>query len=102
PAYPKERLALLLDDSEVEALVTASGIGPSLPETRAHRVLLDADRDLLARQDPTPIPEAAGPDNLAYVIYTSGSTGVPKGVAVTHGNVARLFATTDPAFRFGP
>ena len=30
-------------------------------------------------------------DDLAYLIYTSGTTGVPKGVAVTHYNVTRLF-----------
>ncbi|HET7230665.1 MAG TPA: amino acid adenylation domain-containing protein, partial [Longimicrobium sp.] len=31
----------------------------------------------------------------AYVIYTSGSTGLPKGVQVTHANVAALFSGMD-------
>ena len=28
------------------------------------------------------------PDELATIIYTSGTTGVPKGVMLTHGNMA--------------
>ncbi len=39
-------------------------------------------------------------DNLAYVIYTSGSIGKPKGVGVTHRNVARLLEATRPWFQF--
>lgn len=32
--------------------------------------------------------EAVEPDELATLIYTSGTTGEPKGVMLTHGNVA--------------
>ncbi len=31
---------------------------------------------------------AATPDDLATIIYTSGTTGEPKGVMLTHGNIA--------------
>jgi long-chain acyl-CoA synthetase len=31
---------------------------------------------------------AVSPDDLATIIYTSGTTGVPKGVMLTHGNMA--------------
>ena len=40
------------------------------------------------------------PSSLAYVIYTSGSTGQPKGVLVSHANVLRLFAATQPWYHF--
>ena len=43
---------------------------------------MDSDRS-------TALP-APSPDDIAYLIYTSGTTGVPKGVAVTHRNVAHL------------
>ncbi|MEZ2215113.1 AMP-binding protein, partial [Sinorhizobium sp. CB7] len=49
-----------------------------------------------------PLTTPLHPDQLAYVIYTSGSTGVPKGVGVTHANVARLFDATAPWYDFGP
>jgi long-chain acyl-CoA synthetase len=34
------------------------------------------------------ISHSVRPDDLATVIYTSGTTGVPKGVMLTHGNMA--------------
>ena len=42
------------------------------------------------------------PDGIAYIIYTSGTTGVPKGVAVTHHNVTRLFDSPDAGLRLAP
>ena len=30
----------------------------------------------------------ARPEDLATIIYTSGTTGEPKGVMLTHGNLA--------------
>ncbi|MCH9647814.1 MAG: amino acid adenylation domain-containing protein, partial [Deltaproteobacteria bacterium] len=103
PAYPAERLRFILEDAGIDFLVTEEKLIPLLPETSA--TILDlASRDLEDAPEPLPkgvLPEIH-PQQLAYVIYTSGSTGQPKGVGVTHGNVRRLMAATEPWFDFGP
>jgi amino acid adenylation domain-containing protein len=100
PAYPKERLRFMLEDSEADVLVTDEPSKAMLPEHAGRVVCLDSDRGLLAELSvANPRPQAT-PANLAYVIYTSGSTGKPKGVLVTHRNVARLFTATEAWFHF--
>src|SRR5581483_7515462 len=42
------------------------------------------------------------PDDIAHIIYTSGTTGTPKGVAVTHHNVTRLFDGLEVGLELGP
>jgi amino acid adenylation domain-containing protein len=100
PSYPAERLAFLLGDSGAQVLVTKRNLLEKPPRHRVPVVCLDADSQLIDAQPEHNLAGTHGPDNLAYVIYTSGSTGAPKGVMVTHRNVARLLAATQDWFDF--
>jgi long-chain acyl-CoA synthetase len=54
-----------------------------------HHALLELG-DRLSEQDPglyAMLRAQVAPGDLATIIHTSGSTGVPKGVALTHGNL---------------
>lgn len=102
PAYPAERLAFMLKDSEVPVLlVREQGSGRKLqmaanqsssPDFQPIVVDLDADWSRIAQENTENIESEVPPDNLVYVIYTSGSTGRPKGVALSHGALNNLLA----------
>ncbi len=85
PKFPEERLAFMLVDSEVSLLLTHSSKRESLPKTTARVVLLDRERESLAKAPAANLGSIGDADRLAYLIYTSGSTGKPKGVMVPRG-----------------
>ena len=89
PAYPKERLAFMLDDA-VSVLLTQRGLLDLLPDHKARVVCLDSDWELIERESRSKPVSDVTSDNLAYVIFTSGSTGKPKGVEISHRAVVNF------------
>ncbi|MEB4212378.1 non-ribosomal peptide synthetase, partial [Mycobacterium sp. 94-17] len=88
PTMPDARITFMLDDAAPIAGVTTAALAERL---RGHGLLvIDVDDPEIHAHPNTGLP-APGPDELAHLIYTSGTTGVPKGVTVTHHNVAQLF-----------
>lgn len=49
-----------------------------------------------------PAARRAGPDDLAALLYTSGSTGVPKGVKISHRNLANFAGWALEELDLGP
>ncbi|EEF60978.1 amino acid adenylation domain protein [Pedosphaera parvula Ellin514] len=88
PAYPKERLAMMLDDSRAPVLVTQEKLLITLPDHKCQVVCIDKTLPT-AFMEQNPVSTAV-PGSLAYVIYTSGSTGKPKGVAMGHRPLVNL------------
>ncbi|MGV0104215.1 non-ribosomal peptide synthetase [Nostoc sp. DSM 114160] len=90
PAYPSERLAFMLEDSQLSILLTQQNLLSKLPEHQAHIVCLDSDKEAITQQSQENLTCLATDKNLSYVIYTSGSTGKPKGVAIEHHSTVAL------------
>src|ERR1019366_9062812 len=88
PAYPKERLAFMLEDAQVPVLLTQERLVERFAEVDAKVICLDSGWETVARESGENPGSSTLPENLAYVIYTSGSTGQPKGVLVSHGSIA--------------
>jgi amino acid adenylation domain-containing protein len=97
PAYPKERLAYMLADSQVRVLLTQEKLLGEMPENKARVICLDSEWNRLSQLSSKNLVSRVKPHNLAYVIYTSGSTGKPKGVMVQQDSVLNLLTALEKA-----
>ncbi|MER7185562.1 amino acid adenylation domain-containing protein [Streptomyces hyaluromycini] len=96
PELPTERVAFMLADAGVVAVLTDGACGGVLPDDGAGSgvpvVVVDDPRVVSAvssvSAEALDVRVPAG--QLAYVIYTSGSTGTPKGVGVPHSGAVNL------------
>jgi amino acid adenylation domain-containing protein len=102
PAYPPERLAFMLKDSDAKVLLTQRPLLDRLPARTTHDIRLDADWGLLTHSPITNNQLPITPSNLAYLIYTSGSTGEPKGVLITHQSLANHCRDACRHYQIGP
>jgi amino acid adenylation domain-containing protein/non-ribosomal peptide synthase protein (TIGR01720 family) len=100
PAYPRERIRYMLEDTGAAVMITDSVCSDSLPVMKDMTVIkLDENREMINRYVAAEIPVTVTPDDLAYLIYTSGSTGQPKGVMITHQGLSNLIHWHTDAFR---
>ncbi|ARU62662.1 hypothetical protein CBW65_18040 [Tumebacillus avium] len=91
PAYPKDRLGFILEETRIPILLTQQGVMAAEVQDSVQVIELDTDRSLLEESGENPVSQARL-DDLVYILYTSGSTGRPKGVAMPHRPVANLLA----------
>jgi len=103
PDYPSERLAYMLDNCSLAALLTQSSLVNTLPNLSVPLIMLDDEAGIGQQAECNPDPAALGltPNHLAYVIYTSGSTGLPKGVMNQHDGVVNRLLWAQSEYRLG-
>nr|QEO74259.1 condensation domain-containing protein [uncultured bacterium] len=87
PAYPRERLAFMLEDSRAHLLLTDDRLAEGFGAGPVTTIRLDANSPALCEGRADNPNRAIADGDLAYVIYTSGSTGRPKGCQIEHRNL---------------
>ena len=81
PIYPKDRLALILEDGNPVIMLTERKLLNNLPETPAKNIYIEEVAAYENESDEN-TNFMVTPETVAYLIYTSGSTGRPKGVQI--------------------
>lgn len=100
PAYPPQRLAFMLEDSQLQFIVTQQALLAQLPKKIAITVCLDQDWQQIKVESIENPNYSSDLTHLAYLIYTSGSTGKPKGVQVLQRGLVNFLHSMQRLFQF--
>jgi non-ribosomal peptide synthetase-like protein len=90
PSFPADRVAFIAEDADLQYLLTTSTMHEKTQELPCRVIELDKATEALAAQPSTDPYIRVSPTSLCYIIYTSGTTGRPKGVAISHANIANF------------
>ncbi|WP_245745075.1 non-ribosomal peptide synthetase [Hymenobacter actinosclerus] len=104
PAYPRERIQYMVEDSRA-ALVLTTTREQALLQGSGHTQIICLDQlaiELSAESEELEVSSEGRWEELAYVIYTSGSTGKPKGVMIEHGNATAFVRWCQDEFIHSP
>ncbi|KAG8527219.1 putative NRPS-like protein biosynthetic cluster [Bacidia gigantensis] len=95
-SLPGNRMRFMMKDSGLSCLITTSSIAAQKGfDLEAQATICLDDKGQFDRVCDLPARKSsvfADSYDMAYIIYTSGTTGNPKGVSITHGNLATLVA----------
>ncbi len=100
--YPKQRLALMLEETRVSLILSQEHWRKSLPEFNGEVLCLDRDFTLCRDEEANNLATVNSPDSLAFVFYTSGSTGKPKGVMATQRSAVNYLASVVRDYEVSP
>lgn len=95
-----EKVESVRAESKLERIVIMDDVGnmPDVPQMRYWLNRMDQVEDAAIEA----FAHSIQPDDVATLIYTSGTTGTPKGVILTHGNIASNLSVTEQLVDIGP
>jgi long-chain acyl-CoA synthetase len=98
-----DKLNAVRDQTMLERILIMDSAAPPEGAIAFKEILAGAD-DRGSERDPVfdALVRAVEPKDLATLIYTSGTTGEPKGVALTHGQIAANQNVAPLDFDFSP
>lgn len=86
PSYPKDRIKYMIENSEVQVVITKSELEERLDDYNGELIVIGGNDATADYSDENPNVKI-NDDDYAYMIYTSGSTGKPKGVINIHKGI---------------